>query len=64
VLARNRFREPKLTVRQRQQYALVNRALDAATEFGIESASRERLLTLVGELTGTLRAIREGIVER
>lgn len=61
VLARARFREPKLTPRQRQQYHIVNVALDKGAEFGVETASRERLLMLVGELTGALRALRDTI---
>lgn len=64
VLARNRFREPKMTAHQRHQFYIVNRALDASTEFGVEMASRERLLVLVGEITGALRALKETIFEK
>lgn len=39
--------------------ALVIRALDTGTEFGIENASRERLLVIHGELVMGLRFVRE-----
>ncbi len=64
VLARGRFRVPKMTARQTTQYYIVNRALDAATNFGVETASRERLLLLVGEITGAMRALRDTLGEK
>lgn len=59
-----RFHFPKLTEQQLRLFSTVNRALDSATEFGIETASRERLLMLTGELIGALRALKEMICEK
>lgn len=49
------------TEKQKQQLGLISDALDSATEFGMESASRERLLIRLGEITSVLRLLRQSV---
>jgi hypothetical protein len=58
------FRVPRLSERETQQLIAVNRVLDVLTEFGLETASRERLLMLVGEAVGALRVVKDNIGRR
>lgn len=55
------FRVRPLTEKERGYISIINEGLDAATEFGVEHASREQLLTRVGELTAILRLLRNRI---
>lgn len=49
---------PKLTDKERGQLSIINAALDALTEFGLETASHGRLLQVCGEATMALRLLK------
>lgn len=56
-----KFRMRSLTPHEHEQAAILYEALDASSEFGLETASRERLLVRLGELTALLRLLRNRV---